>query len=287
MNFTEADTSKTADIGDLRIHYHDCDQGHSDIPVLLIHGGGPGATGWSNYARNVDELAKDRRVIVVDLPGYGKSGLNTAEDNVLGHYAEIMSDFLDKIELKRVHIVGNSLGGGTALQIALKFPKKVASLVLMGSGGSLPIFTPMPTEGIKKLFAFYQGAGPSLEKLREFIECLVFDPSIVSEEMLLERYEAATTPHILANPPLKFRGRPPLEDLWREPLQELPHETLIISGREDRVVPLDASFILLKLIPNSRLHVFPKCGHWAQIEKADEFNGLVSGFMRRAERAGK
>ena len=93
--------------------------------------------------------------------------------------------------------------------------------------------------------------------------------------------QAETLPQTLANPPLRGQAHSPKNDLWREDLDKLPHPTLIIWGREDRVLPLDLAFILLKRIPKADFHVFSKCGHWAQWERADDFNTLVAEFVEK------
>lgn len=275
MTYTAEDTHRFVQAGNVRIHFHEAGTG---FPLVLFHGGGPGGSGWSNFNRNVDELAKNWRVLIVDLPGYGKSDLSLPSGEVLGYLAGVMRDFLDALDIKKAHVVGNSLGGGTALKLALDYPDRVAGLILMGPGGTLPVFTPMPTEGIRRLFEFYTGDGPSEQKLRDFINMLVFDPTQITDELFKERYEAATQPEIVANPPLKWQGKPPLEDLWRERIDQLPHEVLLIHGREDRVVPMDSAFLMLKQIPNARLHVVPRCGHWVQWEAAAEFNYLTDNF---------
>lgn len=277
MDFTEEATSKFVDAGDLRIHYNEAGSGE---PLLLIHGGGPGASGWSNYRRNVDALARDFRVLIIDLPGFGKSSRIIPDDNLFTYLSGAVLDFLDALDIAKAHIVGNSLGGGTTLKLALDHPDRVNKFVLMGAGGSIPTFSPMPTEGIMRLLGYYEGDGPSLEKLKAFIDIMVYDKSEMTDELLEERYQASLDPETMKNPPIKWRGKMPLEDLWREGLDELPHEALIIWGREDRVVPMDSAFMLLKQIARARLHVFPQCGHWAQWEKADEFNQLVADFLK-------
>jgi 4,5:9,10-diseco-3-hydroxy-5,9,17-trioxoandrosta-1(10),2-diene-4-oate hydrolase len=282
MTSIEESTSARIKAGGIDLHYHELGSG---FPVVLLHGGGPGASGWSNFSRNVTPLAKHWRVLVPDLPGFGKSERITVEDRVFGFYARVVRDFLQALGISQAHFIGNSLGGGTALKLALDHPDHVGRLVLMGTGGSLPVFSATPTEGVRRLFEFYAGSGPSMQKLRAFIDLLVYDSAAITDELLAARYAAATLPEVIANPPLKFKGRPPLEDLWREALSELPHDVLLVSGREDRVVPLDCAFLLLKLIPNARLHVLPKCGHWAQWEHADEFNALVHDFLGRASRS--
>jgi 4,5:9,10-diseco-3-hydroxy-5,9,17-trioxoandrosta-1(10),2-diene-4-oate hydrolase len=258
-----------------RVHYHEFGQGE---PIIMIHGGGPGATGISNYRKNASELAKHFKVYVIDLPGYGQSDNNIGDTGIFESLANSVIAFMDELGIGKASFVGNSLGGGTSLKIAVKRPERVGKLVLMGTGGSMAMFTPMPTEGLQRMLGFYNGE-PTMEKLKRVIDLLVFDPSTITTEILEERLAASKDPKTLAKPPLSKRGHLS-DEIWREPLSQLPHETLLIWGREDRVVPLDSAFILLKTIPNARLHVFPKCGHWAQWEKADSFNTLVTGFLK-------
>jgi len=281
MTLTHANTSRTATVNGLNIHYHDAGEG---MPVVFIHGGGPGASGWSNFNRNIDAFAKNWRTIIIDLPGFGESDHMVPENGVFEGYAQNVIGLMDALDIQKAHIIGNSLGGGTGLMMALRHPDRVQGLVMMGTAGSLPVFGLFPSEGQRKLAAFYEGeTGPTIEKLRDFIHSLVYDPSTVSEAMLQQRFEVATRPEVIANPPLKFKGGKPFEDLWLENLRGVHHDILLINGREDRVTPVDANFLLLKLLPNARLFVLPQCGHWVQWEKADEFNATVDGFLKLAK----
>ncbi|MSP42954.1 MAG: alpha/beta fold hydrolase [Alphaproteobacteria bacterium] len=277
MAYTESDTSKFVQAGKVRMHYNEAGSGE---PLMLIHGGGPGATGWSNYRRNVDELAKNFRCLIIDLPGFGKTGKERPDTGLFGFYAECIKNMLDELKIDKIHFVGNSLGGGTAMKFALDYPDRAGRLVLMGPGGSVPMFSPWPSEGIKHLFNFYEGDGPSMQKLKNFIEIMVVDKSELTEELYQERFKAATDPETIKNPPLRMRKGMPLEELWKEDLGSLRNEVLLIWGREDRVIPLDMSLFLLNRIRKAQLHVFPNCGHWAQWEKAPEFNRIVSGFLK-------
>jgi 4,5:9,10-diseco-3-hydroxy-5,9,17-trioxoandrosta-1(10),2-diene-4-oate hydrolase len=266
---------KFIDVNGVKIHYHDVGAGK---PVILIHGGGPGAGGLSNYRRNMDAIAKRARALVIDLPGYGQSENKRAPGGIFVTLAEMIVGFMDALGLHKADFIGNSLGGGTALMMALRYPDRVGKMVLMGTAGGLPVFSPFPTEGLVRMFTFYDGDGPSIEKLRKVLELLIFDQSAITQELLEERLKAATRPDVISNPPLRAVVDIHLSDeMWRERMPA--HETLLVWGRDDRVVPLDAAFILLKTMPNAQLHVFPKCGHWAQWEKADAFNDLVCDFL--------
>ncbi len=276
MALTKSSTSKAVQVGDLQLHYNEAGRGSV---LLFIHGSGPGATGWSNFQRNLDHFAAKYRVIAVDLPNFGESTkLSVPIDRVYSYYAETLIAFLGALGIAKADLVGNSLGGGIALKMAMDRPDLIGRLVLMGAGGSIPIFTPSPSEGIKHLLNYYEAPGPTREKLRSFLDVMVYDTSELTDELIEERFASSSDPEIAANP-LFSRSRLPTGEPLFARLPELTHKTLLIWGRDDRTVMLDNAFILLKLIPDVRLHVFGKCGHWAQWEKADEFNSLVDAFL--------
>jgi 4,5:9,10-diseco-3-hydroxy-5,9,17-trioxoandrosta-1(10),2-diene-4-oate hydrolase len=275
VEITKENTSRFAQSGGLRIHYNEAGSGE---PLVCLHGGGPGASGWSNYSRNVDAFARRFRTLLVDLPGFGESDKPPIEGEILAFFADAVIGALDTIGVERASFVGNSLGGATSLMIAMRHPARVRRLVLMGPGGGLPILTPWPTEGIKHLLSFYDPPGPSLERLKAFIDVMVYDSSQLTDALLKERFEAATRPDTVAGYPLKRSALGRMAPLWKD-LAKVPHRTLVVWGRDDRTVPLDAGLILLNQLPDSRLHVFSKCGHWAQWERAEEFNRLVETFL--------
>src|SRR5690606_31158855 len=154
----------------------------------------------------------------------------------------------------------------------------VRRMVLMGPGGMLPMFTPFPTEGTCRMATFYAGEGPSEEKMRGVLEMLVYDQSVITPELVKERVKAATRPDVIAAPPWRDHILAPF---WQENLLEIEHETMILWGREDRVNPADGAFYFGKVIQNAEVHLFPKCGHWVQWEKAEAFNTIVADFLSR------
>ena len=181
-------------------------------------------------------------------------------------------------------LVGNSLGGGTAVRFALRFPERAGRLVLMGPGGlSLNVFAADPTEGVRALMEFPAPPGPTREKLAAFLRTLVFDQRLITDELVEERYVVASEPAALAamaSMGASFFDPASAEEglLWRE-AHRLRQRVLLIWGREDRVNPLDGALVALKLIRRAQLHVFGGCGHWAQLEKFDEFNQLAISFL--------
>jgi 4,5:9,10-diseco-3-hydroxy-5,9,17-trioxoandrosta-1(10),2-diene-4-oate hydrolase len=281
-------TSRVADARGMRLHYHEAgpagDGETAGPPVVLLHGGGPGASAWSNFGRNLSVFAGHFRTLMVDQPGFGRS----AKPPVAGHYftfaADALAGLLDELGIDRAHLVGNSLGGGTAVRFALNYPERAGRLVLMGPGGlSLNVFAPDPTEGVKRLMEFPAPPGPSKEKLAAFLRTLVFDQRLITDELVEERFAAASEPAALAaaaSMGASFFDPATFEEglLWRE-AHRLRQRVLLVWGREDRVNPLDGALVALKLIRRAQLHVFGGCGHWAQLEKFDEFNELVISFL--------
>lgn len=267
---------KTADVGGTPIAYVESGTGEA---VICIHGGGPGASGISNYRRNIEPLAAaGYRVIVPDLPGYGQSPNKPTADAIYEGFAKDILGMMDALGIERASFIGNSLGGGTTLALALADPDRVNKMVLMGPGGGYSL-SPHPTEGLQRMLHFYDGEGPTREKMDEVLDLLVFDRSIITPDLVEERFKASARPDTIASPPLKGRGVNPKDDLWRQPLNTLTHPTLIIWGREDRVLSMDNAFVFLKSLPNAQLHVYPMTGHWVQWERADDFNFLVTSFL--------
>jgi 4,5:9,10-diseco-3-hydroxy-5,9,17-trioxoandrosta-1(10),2-diene-4-oate hydrolase len=274
---TEAGTSRTAKAGDTTLHYNEAGQGEA---LILLHGGGPGASGWSNFRTNIGPMSKHYRCLLVDMPGFGKSGKPYYNEPQGAYNARALRDLLDTLKIQKAHFIGNSLGGHTALKFALDYPDRAGRLIAMApaSANMVTTTTPMPTEGIKLLQGYYRGTGPSPERLKAFIQTLVYDSSWVTDEILKERYARSIDPEIQkwATEMGPKPGR--IEPLWRD-FDKIAHPTLLIWGRDDRVVPLDGALFMIHRMKNARLHVFPQCGHWAMIEKPAEFNSLCLDFL--------
>jgi 4,5:9,10-diseco-3-hydroxy-5,9,17-trioxoandrosta-1(10),2-diene-4-oate hydrolase len=269
------------DVGGFRLHFYEAGDGP---PVVMLHGGGPGASAWGNFGRNLPVFAEHYRTLLVDQPGFGDSDRPEITTQYFIFSADALLGLLDKLGIERAHLVGNSLGGGTAVRFALRHPDRAGRLVLMAPGGlNLNVFSPDPTEGIKRLYAFAAPPGPSKEKLADFLRTLVFDPSMITDELVDERLQHASAPESLramASMGASFTRPETFEEglLWRE-VYRLRQRVLLIWGREDRVNPLDGALAALKLIPRAELHVFGRCGHWAQLERFDEFNRLTMDFL--------
>jgi 4,5:9,10-diseco-3-hydroxy-5,9,17-trioxoandrosta-1(10),2-diene-4-oate hydrolase len=257
--------------------------------LLLLHGGGPGATGASNFSRNVAPLASHFRLIIPDLPGYGRSTKGIDRADPFGDLAAVMLGLLDALGIDKVHALGNSLGGACALRLALDRPERVDRLVLLGPGGIDTTQYP-PTDGLKLLLGYYAGEGPTREKVATFLRnYLVFDGSTISDAVIDERFAASVDPESIANPPLQ----PPkdltnalLLDLAKDArLKTLATPTLVFWGMEDRVNRPDGAHSLQQQMPNCDLYLFSRTGHWVQWERAAEFNAATIAFLSQSASA--
>ena len=254
--------------------------------VVLLHGGGPGASGTSNYSRNVPVLADRFRVIVPDLPGYGRSSKGVDQADPFGDLAFAIRGLLDALDIDQAHLVGNSYGGAAALRLALDRPDRVGRMVLMGPGG-IGTTRALPTQGLKRLLGYYGGDGPSRAKLEDFLRnYLVFDGSAVTAEMIEDRYQASIDPDVVANPPLQRPSGPGAlralmrMDLTRDKrLSRLATPTLVVWGANDKVNRPAGARMLAERMPNCDAYLAANTGHWVQWERADLFNALTTAFL--------
>lgn len=252
----------------IRTNYHDQGKGPA---VLLIHGSGPGVTAWANWRLTMPALSSHFRVIAPDMVGFGETQRPEGHRYSMQTWLVHLLGLLDALDIERVHVVGNSFGGALALALAIHAPQRVGKLVLMGSAGvSFPI-----TEGLDAVW----GYEPSIDTMRALLDIFAFDRSRVTDELAKLRYEASIRPGYHEAFSQMF---PAPRQRWvdalasdEEAIRRVAHDTLIVHGRDDRVIPLETSLRLHALIGRSQLHVFGQCGHWTQIEHAARFNRLV------------
>ena len=256
----------------IRTNYHDA--GH-DNPVMLIHGSGPGVSAWANWRLVLPRLAEHRRVIAPDLVGFGFTERPPGIRYDLNGWVSQAVGLLDSLGIEQADLVGNSFGGAVALALAIRHPRRVRRLVLMGSVGvSFPL-----TEGLDAVW----GYTPSLANMRALLDIFAHDRRLVTDELARLRYEASTQPGLQEAFAAMF---PAPRQRWVEALasreadiRALPHSTLILHGRDDRVIPLATSLTLARWIVQAQLHVFGCCGHWVQIEQTARFCRLVEDFL--------
>jgi pimeloyl-ACP methyl ester carboxylesterase len=271
---TEASTSKYAMAGDVKIHYNEV--GTGDVTIICLHGAGPGASSWGNFTSNIEAFAEDHRVLLVDMPQFGKSAKIAIDYPKLTNVARIMRDFMDAIGLKKAHIVGNSFGGQVALKTAIDYPERVGHVVIIGSAPvHQSLFCPMPVEGVKLIEGYYKEDGPSPAKMKKILQTLVYDSSNLTDEVVQARYEASIDPDTV-----RVNQLPRIQkQVLNAEFGDVKSPTLVVWGMDDRAGALDVGLLMTRSIPNAQMHIFNKCGHWAQVEHAEEFNRLVLDFI--------
>jgi len=258
--------------GGIRTNYLQAGDGE---PVVLVHGSGPGVSAEANWRLTIPTLAQRLRVYALDMVGFGFTERPAQIDYNLKTWTDQLIGFLDALGIERASLVGNSFGGAIALHAATQHPQRVNRLVLMGSVG-----VPFPiTAGLDAVW----GYEPSLESMTAIMDYFAYNKDLLTGDLAKIRFKASTAPGFHESYAAMF---PAPRQRWvdamvtpDESIAALRHQTLVVHGREDRVIPLANSYRLLDLIPAAQLHVFGHCGHWTQIEKSAAFNDMVLRFL--------
>lgn len=266
------------DVGGIRTNYHDLGSG---FPLLMIHGSGPGVSGFVNWRTVMGTLAEKRRVIIPDMVGFGFTDRPDGQVYDVDAWVNQAIGLLDALGIRQADIVGNSFGGALALKLAIRHPERLRRIVLMGSAGlNFPI-----TDGLEAVWGYV----PSPEEMRKVLDIFAYNRALISDDLARLRYQASIQPGFQEAFAAMF---PAPRQRWVEALSSaeadisaIPHETLLVHGREDRVIPLDSSIRLSSLISRAQLHVFGRCGHWTQIEQGARFVRLVDDFLGEAAAA--
>jgi 2-hydroxymuconate-semialdehyde hydrolase len=258
----------------LRTNYHDVGTG---FPVLL-HGPGPGVSAWANWRLTIPDVARRARVLAPDMAGFGFTDRPTGQRYDMDAWVGQAVGLLDALHVDQTDVVGNSFGGALALALAIRHPRRVRRLVLMGAVGVLFGLSP----GLDAVW----GYAPSFENMRALLDIFAYDRTLVTDELVHLRYEASIRPGFQESFAAMFPApRQRWVDAMASPERDIcaiAHQTLVIHGRDDQVIPLSNSLTLLQWIPRSQLHVFGHCGHWTQIEHAARFSRLVGDFLVEA-----
>ncbi|HLY66164.1 MAG TPA: alpha/beta hydrolase [Chloroflexota bacterium] len=271
---TQESTSRFANTSKWRIHYNEAGSGH---PIVMLHGSGPGATGWSNFHQNLKVLSAKYRVLAVDFPGWGQSDPVEpgTRDNTLA-----VKLLLDELGIDKAALIGNSMGGRAAISSAVEYPERTSHLITMGAGcPGVNIYSAAGlSEGIKVLAETYEDPSPA--NFARLLRIMLFDSSFATEELFRQRSESALANRAHLENWLKDKT---LSAGWpagyEARLAQLAVPALFMHGRDDRTVTMEHSLRLVSLVPKATLIVFNNCGHWAQVEHAAKFNWLVDGFL--------
>ncbi len=270
---SKPEIGQDADGNGIRTNY--LEGGSGGDHVVLIHGSGPGVSGYSNWRLVIPALAENFHVVAPDMVGFGYSDRPDGISYGLDTWADQTVGLMDTLGIEKAHLIGNSFGGSIALRIASQHPDRVGKLVLMGSMGvDFPI-----THGLDTVWG-YEG---TIESMREVLDQFAYSRALVNEELAQVRYKASMEPGFQEAFSSMF---PAPRQRWvqamttpEEEIRALPHRTLVMHGREDKVIPVANSYKLVELLDNADLSVFSHCGHWSMIERTADFNRLVRDFF--------
>jgi len=261
----------------LKTFYVKAGSGH---PVLLLHGGSPGASSLISWKLNVDALAASGfTVFAFDQPGFGLT--DNPQDYSLEYRVAHAKSLIAALNLDRFHLIGNSQGAYIAARIALEDPR-AKGLVLVSSGTLAPEASAESAALSKKHGEELRGYTPSIENMRLLSRGTLFKKELVTEDFVRERYEMSTGKNFDAH---LARGKTPVASPVYDHLKNLRCKTLILWGNNDRGASVERAFVLFQLLPNAELHVFHDCAHWVQWDQSARFNQITADFLRQVHGA--
>ncbi|WP_395408602.1 alpha/beta fold hydrolase [Pseudoduganella sp. UC29_106] len=257
----------------LTLHYHEAGDTDCEVPVVFLHGSGPGASGYSNFKHNYPAFAEQgHRVIVPDLPGYGLSSKPADAEYVLDFFVGALRALLQALDIRRCILVGNSLGGAIAIMYALDFPADVEKLVLMAPGGVEDRSTYFQMEGIQRMVSLFANRELNATTMRELMSLLVADPVHITDALIGERLPICD----VQPPSVLSTMRVPN---MTERLEDLACPVLAFWGVEDRFNPVSGAHKLLAHCPDARCLLVNRCGHWVMVEHREVFNRDCLAFL--------
>lgn len=266
------EVGKSVKIDDYNVNY--IEEGEGDT-VILLHGSGPGVTGYANWRLLIPQLSKKFRVLAPDIVGFGYTDRPADFEYNLENWVLFILKFMDALDISSANFVGNSFGGALCLAIASKHSDRVNKFVMMGAAG---IHFEV-TEGLRKVWAYE----PSFEAMRELMNVFTHEGFDVSDEVVESRYQASMRPGYQESYSRLFPE--PMQDKLdalctpEDDIRNISNSALIIHGREDAIVPYESSIRVHSLVKHSDLYLFGECGHWTMFEKAEAFATLVETFF--------
>lgn len=269
---TSPEIGTIVDAGGIATNVHRTGSGPT---VLLLHGSGPGVSAWANWRLTIPALAENFDVVAADIVGFGYTerpeGIRYGLDTWTRHAVDLMN----ALGIERAHVVGNSFGGSLALALAIRHPERVDRLVLMGSVGVPFVITP----GLDAVW----GYEPSIPAMEELLDLFSYDQSLIGPDLARLRFEASTRPGVQEAYASMFPAprQAAVDGMTHDEadIAAIAAPTLIVHGRDDRIIPVQNAYRLVELIDDAQLHIFGRCGHWTQIEHADAFSRLVTAFL--------
>ncbi len=243
-------------------------------PLVMVHGGSPGACARVNWGANIDFFADAGfTVYAYDQPGYGRT--DAPPDYSLEYRVMHAREFIKSLDLPSFDLMGNSQGSYIVARIALEDPR-VRRLVLVSSGTLAPRGSPEAEAKAREHAEFTGSYEPSLENCWTLTRGTLFNQDRVTEELVLERYAMSTGKNNETQQ--RRKGTKPPRPIYDD-LKELKIPVLLLWGANDSGVALERSLLLLQSIPGAELHIFDRCGHWVQWDQEERFNTVVRDFL--------
>lgn len=241
--------------------------------VVFVHGSGPGASGHSNFKKNIEVfVAAGYRVLVPDLPGFGYSSKPTDRDYTTEFFSSSLVGLLDALGIEGFALIGNSLGGAVSLRVALDHPDRVSKMILMAPGGIEALETYLAMPAMAKMISNFVDGQLDREGLRRVLETLVYDPAHVTDELLDERWA------ILQDQPPEVLGRMKVPNMERE-LANIQCPVLSFWGVDDELLPASGGMKITRGCRPSRHIEVAECGHWVMVEHTRMFNAACLDFL--------
>lgn len=272
--------TKKIQTGNYQTYFYEGGEKSSET-IIFLHGSGPGVSAQSNWKDILPHFQENYHVIAPDIFGFGNTDHpeNPPKNGAvwMNERVKQIIALMDNLEIVKAHLVGNSLGGVISLNLMMYAPERFDRVVLMGAGGGLT----EPTPELAKLANFHKNPDPVAFK--NLLSWFLYDKSILKDELekiVSERLEVFLRPDVRKSYEANFTTSH-LSDMLVPPsaLQQMENEILLIHGHQDRFVPLDSSLYVMNYLPNAQLHIFKRCGHWAQVEQKERFIKLTSDFF--------
>ncbi|HJQ82586.1 MAG TPA: alpha/beta fold hydrolase [Candidatus Binatia bacterium] len=268
-------TGREIVVDGIRLHYAEAGDGPA---LVLVHG--LSAT-LANWEYTMPAFADRWRVIALDLPGHGRSAKPDAPYTI-DFYAGVVRSFGRELGVREAVVVGNSLGGQIAVELAVTYPVWTRALAVVAPAGGFG----MPVQAVG--WAVGAAARPGLLRfaLPWALERCVYDPSTAACEerrrILAERIAHDDWPGFARAVARSLRGSIAAS---RQPLERVTQPALVVWGREDRLVALSGSRRFVRAVPHARLAVLERCGHLPMVEQVAQFNRVLADFLRTVEAA--
>jgi pimeloyl-ACP methyl ester carboxylesterase len=271
--------------GVVKTHFIEAGEGD---PLILIHGGGPGASGEHNWGNNIEELSRHFHVFALDLIGYGLTDKPAIEYSYQAKVDQL-TNFVDALCLEKVHLGGNSMGSYVVVRYALDRPERVKKVIMVATATVAGAMNLGKVSEQGNTVRVQVGEKPDRESMRAWLEMLLFNKDRITDELLDGRVRLACLPGASEAQQsyrdfLRRIAKDPTLQQWYDISQRLPKVTFPIAlfwGKEDRFAPTELAYRMRDALPNLKgFYLVENAGHQVQNDQPEKFNQLVIDFLK-------